>query len=576
MLTCASLLASVSLAAAGDQADKPAPLPVPDKTVVLTFDDAVRSHLEYVAPLLEKHGFGATFFVSHYWMPDREHFLSWEEIAELHKMGFEIGNHTWTHDDFGNPKVAARLEAELDLVDYCLAEVGVPRPVSFAWPGNAFGPEAVTVLDRHGIRFARRGMQPEIPYGEIAPGPLYDPCRHHPLLIPTGGDAYPEWTLDAFKAAVDRAKDGKIAVIQFHGVPDIVHPWVHTPPERFREYMDYLEQGGFHVIAMRDLAQYIPANAKIDDPLLGTRFPVPPNRAVDLPIEVAATRADLDFWLENMIACHGYSWDEAAQVCGLTAQEVERRAGALKLVPGAAMSRKPGAPLAVLPYPGGRHPRIGFLDGAVAPQRGTKLSVFAPWQPAGYAVLDLPEAIWCQDGLLFLAHTHIPTIWDEANKVIENVDWERLEDGSIQYTRVLPNNVRFGARATARDDHVDLGFWLENGSDETLTGLRCQMCLMPARVPGFEALTNENKIFRDGVAAVRSSERDDRWLLLVVERCTNAWGNADVPCMHSDPLLPDLAPGERAETKGRVWFYEGDDIDGEIARAARAYPPLGQ
>lgn len=35
--------------------------PVPDKLVVLTFDDSVASQATYVAPLLKKHGFGATF-----------------------------------------------------------------------------------------------------------------------------------------------------------------------------------------------------------------------------------------------------------------------------------------------------------------------------------------------------------------------------------------------------------------------------------------------------------------------------------------------------------------------------------
>ena len=30
------------------------------KTIVLTFDDACRSHLEIVVPILEKYGFGAT------------------------------------------------------------------------------------------------------------------------------------------------------------------------------------------------------------------------------------------------------------------------------------------------------------------------------------------------------------------------------------------------------------------------------------------------------------------------------------------------------------------------------------
>ena len=38
--------------------------PVPDKLVVLTFDDSVASHATFVAPLLKKHGFGATFFIT--------------------------------------------------------------------------------------------------------------------------------------------------------------------------------------------------------------------------------------------------------------------------------------------------------------------------------------------------------------------------------------------------------------------------------------------------------------------------------------------------------------------------------
>jgi peptidoglycan/xylan/chitin deacetylase (PgdA/CDA1 family) len=66
----------------------------PDKTVVLTFDDAVKSHLTFVAPLLRDLGFHATFFISHRWMPDEARFLAWQEVAALHGMGFEIGNHT--------------------------------------------------------------------------------------------------------------------------------------------------------------------------------------------------------------------------------------------------------------------------------------------------------------------------------------------------------------------------------------------------------------------------------------------------------------------------------------------------
>ena len=47
------------------------------KTVVLTFDDAVKSHLGFVAPLLKDLGFNATFFITHRWMDDAAHFLTW-------------------------------------------------------------------------------------------------------------------------------------------------------------------------------------------------------------------------------------------------------------------------------------------------------------------------------------------------------------------------------------------------------------------------------------------------------------------------------------------------------------------
>src|ERR671914_787904 len=104
---------------------------IPEKLVVLTFDDAVKSHRTFVAPLLKDLGFGATFFVTHSWMNDSEYFMSWRDIAEIHEMGFEIGNHSWTHEDFSVPRNAARLAGELALVENELKKVNVPRPVSF-------------------------------------------------------------------------------------------------------------------------------------------------------------------------------------------------------------------------------------------------------------------------------------------------------------------------------------------------------------------------------------------------------------------------------------------------------------
>src|SRR5438552_6746871 len=170
------------------------PATIPARTVVLTMDDAVKSHRTFAGPLLLELRHSATFFVTHSWMPDSQHFMSWKDVGELHQLGFEIGNHSWTHADFSLPRNAARLAGELALVENELKRVGVPKPVSFAYCGNTFGPEAVAELRKAGYRFARRGEMPEAPYGELLVGATYEPSKNHRLLIPTTGDAYPNWT----------------------------------------------------------------------------------------------------------------------------------------------------------------------------------------------------------------------------------------------------------------------------------------------------------------------------------------------------------------------------------------------
>jgi len=103
-----------------------------------------------------------------------------------------------------------------------------------------------------------------------------------------------------------------------------------------------------------------------------------------------------------------------------------------------------------------------------------------------------------------------------------------------------------------------------------LTGLRTQICVMLAGAPDFSRQNNEQKVFRSPVAAARSAT-GDRWILTAWERCGRAWGNAPVPCLHSDPVLPDCPPGEEVRVRGQLWFYEGDRIEAELARAEKLF-----
>ena len=88
--------------------------PIPDKLVVLTFDDSAKSHYTVARPILLKHKFGATFFITEgFDFPtNKKDYMTWEEIAQLHKDGFEIGNHTLDHMEV-TQKTLADLPAQL-------------------------------------------------------------------------------------------------------------------------------------------------------------------------------------------------------------------------------------------------------------------------------------------------------------------------------------------------------------------------------------------------------------------------------------------------------------------------------
>jgi peptidoglycan/xylan/chitin deacetylase (PgdA/CDA1 family) len=223
--------------------------PVPDKLVALTFDDSVVSHATFVGPLLKKHGFGATFFITEgfEFLTDKTNYMTWEQIRKLHADGFEIGNHTRRHAAVPRQTPAA-LAADVEYIEQQCAQVGIPRPVSFCYPGYATNAAAVTLLRERGYRFARAG-------GARA----FDPAQDEPLLLPQAFDGKPDSTLEQFKAAVALARDGKIAVLTFHGVPDVKHPWVNTTPEKFEAYLRHLKETGCRVVALRDLVKYLPA-----------------------------------------------------------------------------------------------------------------------------------------------------------------------------------------------------------------------------------------------------------------------------------------------------------------------------
>ncbi|HWN95431.1 MAG TPA: hypothetical protein VNT99_10395 [Methylomirabilota bacterium] len=273
----------------------------------------------------------------------------------------------------------------------------------------------------------------------------------------------------------------------------------------------------------------------------------------------APDEPELRYWLANMTT-HRYSLDEMPDVLGLGTNEI---AAALRRFD--IRSLRSTNSLLVIPYPGARHPRIGFLDGAIDPQRETKISVFTPWDSSSYVVVDVPEAIFSNLGLTYLAHTHVPTIWTEKKIQLPQLEWKRHADGSLESERVLPNNIAFGVKVTPTTNAVLMELWLRNGTDKLLTGMRVQNCVMLKAAAGFNQQTNANKILAKPFIACGSPD-SQRWIITAWEPCQRVWANPPVPCLHSDPQIPDCPPGETRRVRGWLSFYEGSDVWAEFKR----------
>lgn len=139
---------------------------LPEKFVVVTFDDGLRDFKTGAFPILQRFGFPATLYVvagrvglSSKWLaPEgegRRRMLTSDEVRFLHRSGIEIGSHTMTHP-------------ELDILDHRAAQgeihgsrrvleeiIGAPVS-SFAYPHGYNSAETRRIVEMAAYRSAVR------------------------------------------------------------------------------------------------------------------------------------------------------------------------------------------------------------------------------------------------------------------------------------------------------------------------------------------------------------------------------------------------------------------------------------
>ncbi|WP_313469046.1 polysaccharide deacetylase family protein [Carnobacterium sp.] len=176
---------------------------LPEKSVLLTFDDAFQSVYKYAYPILKDYGFHAICFVVLGWLsqetqpfdPNRSIVMSKQELKKMQDV-FECANHTTRlhmrhKDGTTEMQITSLQELKEDLAE-CGEYVDVPDV--FAYPFGIYQPSDVKRLAESGIHYAFTTL----PGVNIKETPLLELRRDTVTL---------GCTMEEFKTIVERGQD---------------------------------------------------------------------------------------------------------------------------------------------------------------------------------------------------------------------------------------------------------------------------------------------------------------------------------------------------------------------------------
>jgi peptidoglycan/xylan/chitin deacetylase (PgdA/CDA1 family) len=129
--------------------------PLPEKPIVITFDDGYDDNYLNAFPTLKDHGFSGTFFVITGRADNQSAgYLTWSQIEEMAANGMEIGSHTLDHR-FNLGAFPRSLQwNEIKPAYDALAQHLPGGPLVFAYPSGSYNATTISILHELGYTAA--------------------------------------------------------------------------------------------------------------------------------------------------------------------------------------------------------------------------------------------------------------------------------------------------------------------------------------------------------------------------------------------------------------------------------------
>ena len=124
---------------------------LPEKPIVISFDDGYVDNYENAYPILQENGLKGTFFVITQFIDEgRDGYMTWENLEEMALAGMRIESHSKTHPDLSTAERDYVIYEVLGSQETIAAHIGY-TPRYFCYPSGRYNEETMTILEELGF-----------------------------------------------------------------------------------------------------------------------------------------------------------------------------------------------------------------------------------------------------------------------------------------------------------------------------------------------------------------------------------------------------------------------------------------